>query len=87
MAGHEVSRIDEVGALYGLFAEAQMAHGEAAGLLGVVGKVTLSIHVGMVAYYLYGVLVSSDSTVTAETPELAGDRALCAGVNEYLFGK
>ena len=81
MAGHEVSRIDEIGALYGLFAEAQMAHGEAAGLLGVVGKVTLSIHVGMVAYYLYGVLVRANGAVGTKAIELAGDGAFGSGVD------
>ena len=52
-----------------------MRHCNAAGLLGVIIEVSLSIHVCVVADDLDGVLVSTDSTVCAETPELAVDSA------------
>ena len=48
-----------------------MADGDAAGLLGVVLEVRLDILIGVVADDLGGVLVGDDSTVTAQTPELA----------------
>ena len=76
MAGHEVRAVDEVRALDGGLAEAQVAHGEATGLLGVVGEVALSVHVGMVADDLDGVLVGAHGAVGAQAEELAGDGAL-----------
>ena len=76
VAGHEVRAVDEVGALDGGLAEAQMADGETAGLLGVVGKVALGVHVGVVADDLDGVLVGAYGAVGAEAVELAGDGAL-----------
>ena len=48
-----------------------MADGDTAGLLGVILEVSLNVLVSMVADDLGGVLVSTDSTVAAETPELA----------------
>ena len=59
----------------GLIAEAQMADGDAAGLLGVILEVGLDILVGMVADDLDGVLVRADGAVAAQTPELALDGA------------
>ena len=53
-----------------------MGHCDTAGLLGVIVEVSLSVHVSVVADDLDGVLVGTDSTVCAETPELAVD---CAG--------
>ena len=41
----------------------------------------------MVADYLYGVLVGSDGSVSAETPELALDCALGSGVRSRLLGE
>ena len=67
VAGHEVSLVDVVGAADGLVAETQVADGHAAGLLGVILEVCLNILVGMVADDLDGVLVSTDSTVAAQT--------------------
>ena len=71
VASHEVSLVDVVGAADGLIAETQMADGNATGLLGVILEVSLNVLVSMVADDLGGVLVSTDSTVAAETPELA----------------
>ena len=56
-----------------MIAEAQVADGHAAGLLGVVLEVGLNIFIGVVADDLDGVLVRADGAVAAETPELAGD--------------
>ena len=71
VASHEVSLVDVVGAADGLVAETQMADGNATGLLGVILEVSLNVLVSMVADDLGGVLVGTDSTVAAETPELA----------------
>ena len=56
-------------------AKAQVADGDAAGLLGVVLEVGLDVLVRVVADDLDGVLVRTDGTVAAETPELALDGA------------
>jgi len=48
-----------------------VADGDTAGLLGVILEVSLNVLVSMVADDLGGVLVGTDSTVAAETPELA----------------
>lgn len=48
-----------------------MADGHAAGLLGVILEVCLNILISVVADDLDGVLVCADSTVAAQTPELA----------------
>ncbi|CDC68726.1 putative uncharacterized protein [Oscillibacter sp. CAG:155] len=76
VAGHEVSLVDVVRRLDGLVAEAQVADGHAAGLLGVILEVCLNILVGMVADDLDGVLVGADGTIAAQAPELALDGAL-----------
>ena len=80
VAGDEVGLVDVVRALDGLVAEAQVADGDAAGLLGVVLEVSLHILVGVVADDLDGVLVRADGAVAAEAPELALDGAFRGGV-------
>ena len=80
VAGHEVSLVDIVGGTDGLVAEAQVADGHAAGLLGVILEVRLNILVGMVADDLDGVLVGAHGAVAAQTPELALDGAFRGGV-------
>ena len=79
VAGHEVSLVDVVGAADGLVAETQVADGHAAGLLGVILEVCLNILISVVADDLDGVLVSTDGTVAAQTPELALLGASCCG--------
>ncbi|CAN3974044.1 1-deoxy-D-xylulose-5-phosphate synthase, partial [Dysosmobacter welbionis] len=74
VAGHEVGLVDVVGRLDGGVAEAQVADGDAAGLLGVVLEVRLDILVGMVADDLDGVLVGAHGAVAAQAPELALNR-------------
>ena len=82
VAGGEVGRVDLVRGLDRRLAKAQVGNGQAAGLLGVVGEIRLSVHVGVVADDLDGVLVRADGAVRAETIELAGDRALRSGVED-----
>ena len=71
VAGDEVCRVDQVGALDGLFAEAQVRHGDAAALLGVVGEVALGVQRGVVADDLDGALVGANGAVAPQAPELA----------------
>ena len=79
MAGYEVCLVDQVGGLDRLLTETQVRHGNTAGLLGVIIEVSLSIHVGVVTDDLNGVLVSTYSTVSAQTPELAVDGSFRSG--------
>ena len=58
-----------------MIAEAQVADGHAAGLLGVVLEVRLNVLVGVVADDLDGVLVGAHGAVAAQAPELALDGA------------
>ena len=87
MACNEVCLVDVVRALDLLVAEAQVADGDAAGLLGVVLEVSLDVLVGVVADDLDGVLVSADGAVAAETPELALNGAFCGGRGSGNFGQ
>ena len=79
VAGHKVSHGDIVGAVDGLMAKAQVGLGNAAGLLGVILEVSLSVLVGVVTDDLDGVLVGANGTIGAQTPELAGDDGLAGG--------
>ena len=84
VAGHEVSTADQIGGTDLLFAEAQMGDRQAASLLGVVIKVSLGIHIGVVADDLDGVFVGAHSAVAAQAPELAGDGAGRCGVGHVF---
>ena len=50
-----------------------MRHGHTTGFLGVIIKICLSIHISVITDDLDGVLVSSNSTVSTQSPELAVD--------------
>ena len=63
-----------------MITEAQVADGDTAGLLGVILEVCLNIFIGVVTNNLNGVLVSTNGTVTADTPELALNGALSCSV-------
>ena len=76
VAGHEVRLLHQIGGEDGLLAEAQMAPGDAEGLLGVVLEVRLGVHIGVVADDLDGVLVGAHGAVAAQAPELAADHLL-----------
>ena len=65
--------------LIGVFTETQVRHGNTAGLLGVIIKVCLSVHIGVVTDDLDGVLVCTYGTVSAQTPELTVDGAFRSG--------
>ena len=80
-AADEVRLVDEVRARDRRLAEAQMAHRDTAGLLGVIGEVSLRVHRGLVANDLDRALVGADRTIGAHAPELAGRRALSREVN------
>ena len=71
VAGYKVCLVNQISRLNGTLAKTQVRHGYAAGLLGVIVKVSLCIHVGIVADDLDGVLIRTNSTVGAQTPELA----------------
>ena len=79
VAGYEVCLVDQVGGLDRRLTETQVRHGNTAGLLGVIIKVSLSVHVGIVTDDLNGVLVCTYGTVSAQTPELAVDGACRSG--------
>ena len=87
MAGDEVRVGDVVRGADGVFAEAQVALGDAEGLLGVVLEVRLTVHIRRLADDLDGVLVGTHRTVGAETPELAGDGALRLGEQRRAHGQ
>ena len=53
-----------------------MRHGEAAGLLGIIGEIALRVQLRMVADDLDAVLVCTDRSVGTEAEEFAGDGAL-----------
>ena len=77
---NKVSLGDVIGGLDRRMTESQVGHCQTAGLLGVVVKVTLCVHIGVVADDLDGVLVCADGTVRTEAPELAGLRACRCGI-------
>ena len=80
MAGNKVSLGDVVGGFDRGLAETQVGYGQAAGLFGVIGEVALCVHIGVVADDLDGVLVGTDGTVCAQTPELTAVGAGRCGV-------
>ena len=76
VAGHKVGIAHIIGGADGLLAEAQVTLGNAEGLLGVILKVSLAVHICGVADNLNGVLVGTHGTVGAKAPEFAGDGSL-----------
>ena len=87
VAGHKVGTADIVGGADGVLAEAQMALGDAEGLLGVVLKVRLAVHIRGFADDLDGVLVGTHGAVGAQAPELAADGALGLGEQGSAHGQ
>ena len=85
MACNKVCLVNQVGGLDRLLAEAEVGHRHAAGLLGIIIKVCLRIHVGVVADDLDGVLVCTDRSVRAKAPELAVDGSLRCRDNRRSF--
>jgi len=87
VAGDEIRIGHIVGGADGVLAEAQVALGDAEGLLGVVLEVRLTVHIRRLADDLDGVLIGAHRAVRAETPELAGDRALRLGEQGRAHGQ
>ena len=65
MAGDEVGAVDQVRALDGRLAEAEVRNGDAARLFRVVEEVSLRVHVGVVADDLDGIFVGAHGAVRA----------------------
>ena len=71
--------MNQVGGLDRRFSESQVRHRHTAGLLGIIVKIRLRVHVGIVTDNLDGVLVRTDRSVRTQTPEFAIDRAFRSG--------
>jgi len=84
VASHEVGVIDQPRHVHRTLAEAQVADGDAARLLGVIGEVGLGIHVGVLTDDLDRVLVGADGPVGSKTPEHAGDDTLGRDIDHLL---
>ena len=63
MAGDIVRFADEVGLADRLGTETKMGNGHAAGFLGIVSKVSLGIHIRVIANNFDGALVGADGAV------------------------
>ena len=85
MAGYKIGLLDQVSRLDGLLPETQVGHGNAAGLLGIIIKVSLCVHVCIVTDNLDGVLVGANGTVCAKAPELAVNGAFRRGDRIFLY--
>ena len=69
MTCNKVCFVDQVCGFDRFLTETKVRHCNTAGLLGVIVKVSLSVHVCVVTDDLNGVLVCTYSTVSAKTPE------------------
>ena len=85
VASNEVCLGDVVGGLDGRIAEAEVRNGYTAGLLGVILEVCLDIFISVVTDNLDGVLVCTNGTVAAETPEFAGEGACGSSIGSMGF--
>ena len=70
MTCNEVSLVDVVRALDRVVTKTQVGNCDTACLLGVILEVSLDVFVGVVTDDLGGVLVGTNGTVSAQTPEL-----------------
>ncbi len=80
-AGNEVGVVDKIWRSNRSRTKSQMGHGNTAGLLGVIGKISLSIELGLVADDLDGGLVGTNGTVGTQAPELAGSGAFWSQIH------
>ena len=87
MNRHIVRVFDQVRLHDGLFAEAQVGNGDAAGLLGVIGEIALGIHIRMVTDDLDGALVGANGTVGTQAPEFAALGSLGGSVKDLGAGQ
>ena len=70
VASYEVCFVDQVGGFNLLMTVTQVGHGNTTGFLGVIIKICLCIHVGVITDDLDGVLVSTYGTICTQAPEL-----------------
>ena len=87
MYSYKICRVDKVRRTDRLFAETQVRNGNAAGFFGIVGEITLRVHIGMVADNLNRVLVRTNRAVCTQAPELAALGAFAGNVNLVRSGK
>ena len=85
VASNEVSLVDIVRTLNWLIAKTEVRNCDTTGLLRVILEVCLYILVGVVTDNLDRVFVSTNSTVTAETPELTLDCTFSSSIGSSLF--
>ena len=79
MTCNKVCLVDQISRLDRLLTKTKVRHGHTAGLLGVIVKVCLCIHIGVVADDLDGVLVCTYGTVSTKSPEFAVDGSFRRG--------
>ena len=84
MAGDKVSLAHQICRQNGMLAKAQVRLGDAAGFLGIVFKVSLDIHIRVVADNLDGVLVGANRTVRTKAPELTADGPFRVDRDRYV---
>ena len=72
MHGYKIGSVDKIRSHNRRMTETQMGNGYAAGLFTIVGEIALSVHIRIVADDFNSALISADSTVAAQAPELAG---------------
>ena len=79
-----IRRVDKIRHINRLCAETQVRNRYAAGFFGVIRKVSLRIHVRMVADNLDGRFIGADRTVGTEAPEFTG-RKTCR-IHRHFVG-
>ena len=70
MAGNKVSLFYIIGRLDWFVSKSQVGNGYTAGFLGVILEVRLNLLICVVTNNLYAVLICTNCTVSAQTPEL-----------------
>ena len=85
MAGNKVSLGDVVRRLDGFVTKAEVRNCYAACFLGVILEVCLNVFVGVVTDDFDGVLVCTDCSVSAESPEFASDGSFGSRIGSRFF--
>ena len=86
VTGYKIRSINQPGHVHRAFSKAQVTGGDSTGLLGVIHKISLGVHVGVLTDDFNAVLVGSDRTVGTQTPEHAGDYILGSDIDFFLHG-
>ena len=76
MARYEVRFSQKIRRLDSFRREPEMAHGDSPGLLGIIGKIGLGIHVRVFSDDLDGVFIGSNRAVCTQAPEFTPHRSL-----------